>query len=101
MASTTEKQPPTAATAAASAVADAAAMSPPSGGDANSFLFTSESVNEGHPDKLADQVSDAVLDACLKDDPLSRVACETVAKTGMVMIVGEITTNSTVNYEQV
>ena len=65
------------------------------------FLFSSESVNEGHPDKLADQVSDAVLDACLKDDPLSRVACETVAKTGMVMIVGEITTNSTVNYEQV
>ena len=101
MASTTEKQAPAAATAAASAVADAAATSPPSGGDASSFLFTSESVNEGHPDKLADQVSDAVLDACLKDDPLSRVACETVAKTGMVMIVGEITTNSTVNYEQV
>lgn len=101
MASTTEKQPPAATTADASAVADAAATSPPSGGDANSFLFTSESVNEGHPDKLADQVSDAVLDACLKDDPLSRVACETVAKTGMVMIVGEITTNSTVNYEQV
>ena len=101
MASTTEKQAPAATTAAASAVADVAATSPPSGGDANSFLFTSESVNEGHPDKLADQVSDAVLDACLKDDPLSRVACETVAKTGMVMIVGEITTNSTVNYEQV
>ena len=67
----------------------------------SSYSFTSESVTEGHPDKLADQVSDAVLDACLKDDPLSRVACETVAKTGMVMIVGEITTNSTVNYEQV
>lgn len=99
MASTTENAPATAA--AAAAVATTAATSPPSGGDANTFLFTSESVNEGHPDKLCDQVSDAVLDACLKDDPLSRVACETVAKTGMVMIVGEITTNSTVNYEQV
>lgn len=99
MASTTENAPATAAAAAAAATT--AATSPPSGGDANTFLFTSESVNEGHPDKLCDQVSDAVLDACLKDDPLSRVACETVAKTGMVMIVGEITTNSTVNYEQV
>ena len=98
MASTSENAP---AAAAAAAAATAAATSPPSGGDANTFLFTSESVNEGHPDKLCDQVSDAVLDACLKDDPLSRVACETVAKTGMVMIVGEITTNSTVNYEQV
>lgn len=65
------------------------------------FLFTSESVNEGHPDKICDQVSDAVLDACLKDDEHSRVACETCTKTGMVMIFGEITTNSNVNYEQV
>ena len=65
------------------------------------FLFTSESVNEGHPDKFCDQVSDAVLDACVKDDPLSRVACETCTKTGMVMIFGEITTKSKVNYEQV
>ena len=65
------------------------------------FLFSSESVNEGHPDKLADQVSDAVLDACLKVDPKSKVACETAVKTGMVMILGEITTKSTVNYEQV
>ena len=65
------------------------------------FLFTSESVNEGHPDKLADQVSDAVLDACLKDDPKSKVACETATKTGMVMIFGEITTKSKVNYEKV
>eukprot|EP00903_Cladosiphon_okamuranus_P019990 g18365.t1 len=65
------------------------------------FLFTSESVNEGHPDKICDQVSDAVLDACLKDDSTSRVACETCTKTGMVMIFGEITTNSNVNYEQV
>lgn len=66
-----------------------------------SFLFTSESVNEGHPDKICDQVSDAVLDACIKEDPLSRVACETCTKTGMVMIFGEITTRATVNYEQV
>jgi len=65
------------------------------------FLFTSESVNEGHPDKICDQVSDAVLDACIKEDPLSRVACETCTKTGMVMIFGEITTRATVNYEQV
>jgi S-adenosylmethionine synthetase len=66
-----------------------------------SFLFTSESVNEGHPDKLCDQVSDAILDACLKDDPSSRVACETCTKTGMVMVFGEITTNSKVDYEAV
>lgn len=65
------------------------------------FLFTSESVNEGHPDKLCDQVSDAVLDACLREDERSRVACETCTKTGMVMIFGEITTNANVNYEQV
>jgi len=65
------------------------------------FLFTSESVNEGHPDKLCDQVSDAILDACLKDDPKSKVACETCTKTGMVMVFGEITTKSKVNYEQV
>jgi len=66
-----------------------------------SFLFTSESVNEGHPDKFCDQVSDAVLDACVSGDEGSRVACETCCKTGMVMIFGEITTASTVNYEQV
>jgi S-adenosylmethionine synthetase len=65
------------------------------------FLFTSESVNEGHPDKIADQVSDAVLDACIREDPMSRVACETATKTGMVMIFGEITTRANVNYEQV
>lgn len=67
----------------------------------DTFLFTSESVNEGHPDKLADQVSDAVLDACLAQDPLSKVACETATKTGMVMIFGEITTKAKVNYDQV
>jgi S-adenosylmethionine synthetase len=65
------------------------------------FLFTSESVNEGHPDKLCDLVSDAVLDACLKQDPQSKVACETAAKTNMVMIFGEITTKAKINYEQV
>jgi S-adenosylmethionine synthetase len=58
-------------------------------------------VNEGHPDKICDQVSDAVLDACIREDPMSRVACETCTKTGMVMIFGEITTAATVNYEQV
>eukprot|EP01035_Chromulina_nebulosa_P017060 gene17060-22571_t len=67
----------------------------------DTFLFTSESVNEGHPDKICDQVSDAVLDACVKEDPASRVACESCTKTGMVMIFGEITTSANVNYEQV
>ena len=66
-----------------------------------SFLFTSESVNEGHPDKLCDQVSDAVLDACLEQDPDSKVACETCSKTGMVMVFGEITTKAKVDYEAV
>lgn len=65
------------------------------------YLFTSESVNEGHPDKFCDIVSDAVLDACLAQDPESKVACETCTKTGMVMIFGEITTTANVNYEQV
>jgi len=65
------------------------------------FLFTSESVNEGHPDKLADIVSDSVLDACLAQDPQSYVACETATKTNMVMIFGEITTKAKVNYESI
>ena len=65
------------------------------------FLFTSESVSEGHPDKLCDQVSDAVLDACLAEDPASRVACETCCKNDMVMIFGEITTKAEVDYEAV
>lgn len=69
--------------------------------EGSTFLFTSESVNEGHPDKICDQVSDAVLDACIAQDPVSRVACETCTKTGMIMIFGEITTRATVNYEQV
>lgn len=67
----------------------------------SSFLFTSESVNEGHPDKLCDQVSDAVLDACLAQDERSKVACETASKTGMVMCFGEITTNAKIDYESV
>eukprot|EP00968_Pinguiococcus_pyrenoidosus_P020487 scaffold2420_cov259-Pinguiococcus_pyrenoidosus.AAC.2 len=65
------------------------------------YLFTSESVNEGHPDKICDQVSDAVLDAIIAQDEAARVACETCTKTGMIMIFGEITTTATVNYEQV
>ena len=64
------------------------------------YLFTSESVTEGHPDKLCDQVSDAVLDACMEQDPYSRVACETATKTGFVMVLGEITTNAHLNFDQ-
>jgi S-adenosylmethionine synthetase len=64
------------------------------------YLFTSESVTEGHPDKLCDQVSDAVLDACLEQDPFSRVACETATKTGFVMLLGEITTRASLNFDQ-
>ncbi|MEO5378315.1 MAG: methionine adenosyltransferase [Magnetococcus sp. DMHC-6] len=64
------------------------------------YLFTSESVSEGHPDKVADQVSDSVLDALLAQDPLSRVACETLITTGMVVIAGEITTKAVVDYVQ-
>ncbi|PYH92189.1 S-adenosylmethionine synthetase [Aspergillus ellipticus CBS 707.79] len=65
------------------------------------FLFTSESVGEGHPDKIADQVSDAILDACLSEDPLSKVACETATKTGMIMVFGEITTQAKLDYQKV
>jgi len=64
------------------------------------LLFTSESVTEGHPDKVCDQISDAVLDACLEQDPYSRVACETAAKTGFVVLLGEITTNAQVNFDE-
>ena len=64
------------------------------------LMFTSESVTEGHPDKLCDQISDAVLDACLEQDPRSRVACETAAKTGFVALLGEITTNAVFNYDE-
>jgi S-adenosylmethionine synthetase len=65
------------------------------------FLFTSESVTEGHPDKIADQISDAILDACLEQDPFSRVACETLTCTGMVVIAGEITTQAYVDFQSV
>jgi len=65
------------------------------------FLFTSESVTEGHPDKIADQISDAVLDAILAQDPTGRVACETLVTTGLAVIAGEITTDARVNYKQI
>jgi len=68
---------------------------------AESFIFTSESVTEGHPDKLCDQVSDAILDACLAQDPHSKVACETCTTTGIVMVFGEITTKAIVDYQHV
>src|SRR5512134_1734934 len=64
------------------------------------LMFTSESVTEGHPDKLCDQISDAVLDACLEQDPMSRVACETATKTGFVALMGEITTKAFVNFDE-
>ncbi|KAM1274716.1 hypothetical protein ACFX2I_024558 [Malus domestica] len=67
----------------------------------DTFLFTSESVNEGHPDKLCDQISDAVLDACLEQDPDSKVVCETCTKTNMVMVFGDITTKAKVDYEKI
>ena len=65
-----------------------------------SLLFTSESVTEGHPDKMCDQISDAILDACLAQDPFSRVACEAATKTGFVMLLGEITTRANINYDE-
>jgi len=67
---------------------------------ASQLMFTSESVSEGHPDKLCDQISDAVLDACLEQDPRSRVACETATKTGFVALLGEITTQAFVNFDE-
>ena len=69
--------------------------------DAAQYLFTSESVTEGHPDKLCDQVSDAILDAILRDDPLARVACETATTTGTVYVLGEITTTTYVEFQNV
>ena len=64
-----------------------------------SLLFTSESVTEGHPDKICDQISDGILDACLEQDPYSRVACEAATKTGFVLILGEITTRAIINFD--
>ena len=67
----------------------------------NNYLFTSESVSEGHPDKMCDQISDAILDECFRQDNLSRVACETAVGTGFAMVFGEITTKATVDYEKI
>ena len=64
-------------------------------------IFTSESVTEGHPDKICDAISDAILDACMEQDPMSRVACEAATCTGFVMITGEITTKAVVDYQKV
>src|SRR6266576_1809450 len=69
--------------------------------DAPEYLFTSESVTEGHPDKLCDQVSDAILDAIIRTDPEARVACETATTTGLVIVLGEITTDTYVDFQQV
>ena len=64
-------------------------------------LFTSESVTEGHPDKMCDQISDAILDALMEQDPMSRVACETATTTGMVLVMGEITTNAYIDIQKI
>ena len=65
------------------------------------YLFTSESVTEGHPDKMCDQISDAILDALMEKDPMSRVACETSTTTGLVLVMGEITTNAYVDIQKI
>src|SRR3954465_14222476 len=67
----------------------------------NEYLFTSESVTEGHPDKVADQISDGVLDAVLRDDPSGRVACETLVNTGLVVVSGEISTDTYVDIQDI
>ena len=67
----------------------------------NEFLFTSESVTEGHPDKIADQISDGVLDAVLTDDPYGRVACETLVNTGLIVVSGEISTDTYVDIQDI
>ena len=74
---------------------------PNSSSKPTSYLFTSESVSEGHPDKMCDQISDAVLDECFKQDNMSRVACETAVGTGFAMVFGEITTNANIDYEKI
>ena len=66
----------------------------------NGYMFTSESVSEGHPDKIADQISDAVLDAIMREDPTGRVACETMVKTGVVIVAGEVTTSAWIDLEK-
>src|SRR5918998_1034239 len=67
----------------------------------NEYLFTSESVTEGHPDKMADQISDGVLDAVLREDPAGRVACETLVNTGLVVVSGEISTKTYVDIQEI
>src|ERR1017187_2124675 len=67
----------------------------------NEYLFTSESVTEGHPDKIADQISDGVLDAVLRDDPYGRVACETLVNTGLIVVSGEISTDTYVDIQEI
>jgi S-adenosylmethionine synthetase len=69
--------------------------------DAAQYLFTSESVTEGHPDKMCDQISDAILDAIIRDDPNARVACETATTTGLVLVLGEITTNTYIDFQTI
>src|SRR5574339_284132 len=69
--------------------------------DKQRHIFTSESVTEGHPDKMADQISDAVLDAVLREDPMGRVACETLVTTGLIVVAGEITTKTYVDFADV
>ncbi len=69
--------------------------------DAQQYLFTSESVTEGHPDKMCDQISDAILDAIIREDPDARVACETATTTGLVMVLGEISTSTYVDFQAV
>src|SRR5512138_2811700 len=69
--------------------------------DDSEYLFTSESVTEGHPDKMCDQISDAILDEILKDDPDARVACETATTTGLVIVLGEISTSTYIDFQQV
>ena len=68
---------------------------------ARTFLFTSESVTEGHPDKISDQISDAVLDAALTSDPVSRVACETLITTGLIVVAGELTTSEYIDIPRI
>ena len=65
------------------------------------LLFTSESVTEGHPDKICDQISDAILDALLEQDPMSRVACETCTTTGLILVMGEITSKANINIQKI
>src|SRR4051812_48217555 len=69
--------------------------------DAEQYLFTSESVTEGHPDKMCDQISDGILDAIFRKDPMARVACETATTTGTVFVLGEITTKAYVDFQEV